>query len=320
MPFQPKVEIDSLTHCYGRRAALDDVSFDVSPGCIFGLLGPNGGGKTTLFKILATLLTPTRGAARIGGANVVTDRSTVRRCIGVVFQQPSLDRKLTVLENIRHQGHMYGLSGVELLRRGRTLLERFAVADRAGDLVETLSGGLQRRVELAKALLHRPGVLILDEPSTGLDPGARLTLMNHLRELRDREGVTVLLTTHLMEEADDCDRVAVLDNGRLSAIDTPAALKRIVGGEVLTLTTREPITLARKVSQTLRVSAEVADGAVRIEHERGHEFVTDLIETFPGEIDRVTVGKPTLEDVFVHLTGHGLSDDRCDASEGDGRE
>lgn len=306
MPPDPAVVLDSLSHRYGERLALEGIELDVACASVFCLLGPNGSGKTTLFRILTTLLTPTSGRARIYGHDVVAERNLVRRRIGVVFQNPSLDAKLTVFENLRHQGHLYGLRGSALKTRTRTMLERFGVFDRAGDRVETLSGGLKRRVELAKALLHQPDVLILDEPSTGLDPAARSTLMDHVQQLREQDGVTTLLTTHLMDEADRCDRIAILDEGRLVALDTPSELKRTIGGEVLTVSTNEPAKLSAKVREDLGIDADVVNGTVRIEHERGHAFVPKLIEAYPGEITSVTVGRPTLDDVFVHLTGHCL--------------
>jgi len=300
------VEVASLTHRYGDRVALEGVTLNVDRGAIFALLGPNGSGKTTLFKILTTLLRPTSGTARVAGRDVVAERDRVRGRIGIVFQKPSLDGKLTVLENLTHQGHLYGLWGRELRRRGEEVLEQFCLTDRASDRVETLSGGLQRRVELAKGLLHKPEVLILDEPSTGLDPGARADLMAHLRELRDRHGVTSLLTTHLMDDADRCDCVGILDGGRLVTLGTPAALKTTIGKDVVTINGGNPASLAARANEKFVCKAEVVDGSVRIERERGHEFVPQLIEAFPGEIDSVTVGKPTLDDVFLRQTGHRL--------------
>lgn len=312
MANEPVVQVRSVTHRYGERVALDVVSFDVPRPAVFGLLGPNGGGKSTLFKILTTLIRPTSGGATIAGADVVADSATVRRRIGIVFQRPSLDGKLTVGENLMHQGHLYGLRGGELKSRSREMMERFAIADRKRDRVDTLSGGLQRRVELAKSLLHRPGVLILDEPSTGLDPGARMQLIRYLIELRDNEGVTSLLTTHLMDEAEGCDRVAILDRGKLVAVDSPSRLKESIGGDVITLTTRNPQQLAGQVTSRFSLKAEVVDSVVRIERDLGHEFVPTLIEAFPGEVDSITVGKPTLDDVFVHLTGHNLESDQSE--------
>lgn len=304
------VSVESLSHRYGPRLALDNVTFEVRAASIFALLGPNGSGKSTLFKVLTTLVTPSSGTARVAGADVVRERRCVRERIGVVFQKPSLDDRLTVRENLRHQGHLYGLSGAALTERCAAVLDRFGLAARAGDRVASLSGGLQRRVELAKALLHRPRVLILDEPSTGLDPGARGVLREQLHELRDKDGVTCLLTTHLMDEADACDRIGVLDQGRLVALDAPAALKATIGGDVLTLSAADPAALAAKVEKRFGGRVAVVDRAVRIERGNGHEFVPQLIQAFPGEIASVTVGKPTLDDVFVHLTGHRLWNER----------
>src|SRR5205823_9453580 len=207
------IEVRSLVHRYGDRAALNGISFDVGAAEIFGLLGPNGSGKTTLFRILSTLMLPSRGTAMLITHDVVREPMAVRRQIGIVFQAQSIDLKLTAAENLRHQGHLYGMRGAALTRRVREMLSRVALLDRADDRAETFSGGMQRRLELARGLLHRPSVLLLDEPTTGLDPGARRDLWQYLKALRDEEGVTVLVTTHLMEEAEHCDRLAILNDG-----------------------------------------------------------------------------------------------------------
>jgi ABC-2 type transport system ATP-binding protein len=296
--------VDTLTHRYGERTALDRVSFQVAKGEIFGLLGPNGGGKTTLFRILSTLVAPREGSVRMFGMDVVHDQGEIRRRIGVVFQAPSLDRKLTVLENLHHQGHLYNLRGPELQSRIDELLARFGMADRKGDLVETLSGGQRRRVELAKGLLHKPQVLLLDEPSTGLDPRVRRELSDYLEWLRDEAGMTILLTTHLMEEADRCDRIAILDRGRLVALNTPRQLKEEIGGDVISVETRQPKPLAEQIGKRFGGEPRVLDGSVRVERANGHKFIAELVEAFPGQIDAVSVHKPTLEDVFIRLTGH----------------
>jgi len=303
---QPVVEVSSISHRYGDRIALDQVSFSVEGGRIFGLLGPNGSGKTTLFKILATLLAPVEGCAKVAGSDVVAQRNGVRARIGIVFQRPSVDGKLTVLENMTYHGHLYGLWGPHLRRRSVELLGRVGLQDRICDPVEQLSGGLQRRVELAKALLSRPDVLILDEPSTGLDPGARLGFMDSLQELKRNDGVTSLLTTHLLDEADRCDEIGILDQGELIAAGPPAQLKATIGGDVITVSCRDTERLADQAKAQFGVDAAAVDGAVRIERQRGHEFVPQLVEAFPGEIESVTVGKPTLDDVFLHLTGRRL--------------
>jgi ABC-2 type transport system ATP-binding protein len=292
------ITVENLTHRYGERVALDNVSFTVQRGELFGLLGPNGGGKTTLFRILSTLVKPQQGRVLMAGEPMD------RRRFGVVFQSPSLDKKLTVAENLRHHGHIYGLSGAPLAARMDELLTRFGLADRRSELVEKLSGGLRRRVELAKGLLHRPELLLLDEPSTGLDPLVRRELGDHLEELRAKDGVTILLTTHIMEEAERCSRLALLDRGKLVALDKPAVLKTRVGGDVITVGARDPEGLRDAIARRFSIEATVIDHTVRIERPRGHEFIPTLIEAFPGEIDSASVGKPTLEDVFIHLTGH----------------
>ena len=297
------LRIDRLRHVYGTRVALNDVSFTVSGGEIFGLLGPNGGGKTTLFRILSTLLVPTGGAATIFGMPL-SQPAAVRRHLGVVFQHPSLDGKLTVAENLACHGHLYGLHGGGLGKRIDTVLERLGLAARAGERVERLSGGLQRRTELAKALLHEPPLLLLDEPSTGLDPGARRDFMQYLRQLRDEKGVTVVLTTHYMEEAERCDRVAILHQGTLVQLGAPLDLKSAVGGDVVVLHAPDAEALRAKIRQRFGCEPTVVDGTLRIERQRGHEFVRDVVDAFPSEVGLITYGKPTLEDVFIHLTGH----------------
>lgn len=297
------IRVEGLTHHYGPRAALDGVSFEVPAGEIFVLLGPNGGGKTTLFRILCTALRPVGGRALIGGLDVATAGAAVRRMIGVVFQHASLDAKLTVRENLRHQGHLYGLRGRRLEARIDEMLARFRVADRAADRVETLSGGLARRADLAKGLLHRPGVLLLDEPSSGLDPQARWELWQLLDASRREDGLTVLMTTHFMDEADRCDRVGIIDAGRLVAVGTPDGLKSGIAGQCLHLETDDAAGLAGAVQARFGVRPVVLGAIVRIEHDNAHELIPRLIESFPERIRAVALSRPTLEQVFIHHTG-----------------
>ena len=298
------IELQALRHQYGERIALAGVSFDVRQAEIFGLLGPNGSGKTTTFRILSTLMVPSGGRALIMGHDVAREPALVRRNIGVVFQAQSIDVKLSAEENLILVGHIYGLRGAALKKRVAEMLSRVGLADRAKEKAETFSGGMQRRLELAKGLLHHPFVLLLDEPTTGLDPGARRDLWQYLQVLRDEEGVTVLVTTHLMEEAERCDRLAIYANGSVVALGTPAELKQEIGGDVILLEAKDPDSLARRIEQRFALHPTVLDHRVRLEIVSGHRFVTDVVEAFPGEIDGVSVHKPSLEDVFIRRTGH----------------
>lgn len=298
------ISISGVGYGYRERRALADVSLEIAPGEIFAFLGPNGGGKTTLFRLLSTLVPMQEGSITILGLDVTRQAHEVRRRIGVVFQAPSLDRKLTVSENLWQHGQLYGVTGATFEERRREMLARFGLADRARDLVETLSGGLRRRVELAKGLLHRPRVLLLDEPSTGLDPGARSDLWEYLHRVRDEEGVTVVLTTHLLEEAEKADRLAIMSAGQLVALDTPERLRGTVGGDTIWIETADPAELAAAITARFDSLATVVDGRVRLEKADGHQWVARLVEEFPGQVRSITVGKPTLEDVFIARTGH----------------
>jgi ABC-2 type transport system ATP-binding protein len=299
------ISVQNVVHRYEERTALNGVSFDVRPAELFGLLGPNGSGKTTLFRILSTLMIPTAGRATIIGCDVAREPARLRRQIGVVFQVQSVDLKLTAYENLWHQGHLYGLRGTALKNRIQEILSRVGLKDRAKELVETFSGGMQRRIELAKGLLHHPGVLLLDEPTTGLDPGARRDLWQYLQMLRDEENVSVLVTTHLMEEAERCDRLAIMNEGNLVALGTPDELKSEIGGDVVLLTAAHDAGgLADRMRARFHVETTVLDNQVRIERESAHRFVTEVVEAFPGEIEAVSVSKPALEDVFIRRTGH----------------
>jgi ABC-2 type transport system ATP-binding protein len=300
------LEVRQLTHSYGDTPALRDLSFAMSSGEIFGLLGPNGGGKTTLFRILSSLLQPDAGEALIANHSVTTDSHAVRRSIGVVFQAPSLDLQLTVRENMRHQGRLYGISGQSLETRIDEMLEQVNLADREEELVRNLSGGLMRRIDLAKGLMHRPSLVLLDEPTTGLDPGARLDLWSYLERAREQDGLSVLITTHLMEDADRCDRLLFLDKGQAVALDTPEALREEIGGDVVTIRGADLVGLAGDIQSRFGQTAETVDGTLRLRRAGGPEFVPELFEAFPGRIEAVSVGKPTLEDVFIQKTGHRL--------------
>jgi ABC-2 type transport system ATP-binding protein len=310
----PAVEVSHLAHRYGEHQAIRDLSFSVSAGEIFAILGPNGSGKTSLFRVLSTLITIQQGDAHVLGYNLRTQPDAVRSQLGVVFQSPSVDKKLTVIENILHHGQLYGLGGRDLHQRADEMLARLGLADRRRDLVEKLSGGLRRRVEIAKGMLHTPHLLLLDEPSTGLDPGARSDVWHYLEEVRKEQGITVVLTTHLLEEAQDADRIAIMHRGQLAALDTPSALQSAVGGDAVTIRTTAPGSLAADIKSRFAVEAKVVDSSVRLELPGGHEWIPKLVEAFPDRIDSITLGKPTLEDVFIHFTGHRFWSDGFEGS------
>jgi ABC-2 type transport system ATP-binding protein len=297
------VSCESLRHRYGDRVALDGVGFEVPKGALFGLVGPNGGGKSTTFQILATLLRPESGTVRLFGEDALAHPARVRRRLGVIFQSPALDKKLTVEENLRHQGYLYGLSGAALSKKIEALLSELSLGDRKRDRSETLSGGLKRRLEVAKGLLHAPELLILDEPTTALDPLARRELWSHLTRLAKERGITILLTTHLLEEAEGCDSVAFLDRGKLVALGSPSELRAKVGAEIISIRTKEAATLSREISARYQVETKVVEDQVRIARDAGSDLISELLRSFRGNIESLTVGKPTLEDFFISATG-----------------
>lgn len=302
------IRVDDLSHAYGDRPALQRVTLEIRRGEIFGLLGPNGGGKTTLFRVLSTLLPIQSGQVSVLGFDVATSSAAIRQRIGVTFQAPSLDRRLTVRENLVHQGHLYGLHGRELAQRIDDRLARLGLSDRMHSSVNSLSGGLQRRTEIAKGMLHDPELLLLDEPSTGLDPGARHDLWRYLQQIRDKNGVTIVVTTHLMEEAEKCDRLGLLDRGQLVALGTPADLRAEIGGDCLTILADEPARLSQRIAERFGIEPKRLGQSLRVERARGHELLRDLVEAYPEEIMSVSLGKPSLEDVFIAKTGHRFWD------------
>lgn len=301
----PAVQARDVGFAYGERTALQGVEFTVPAGTVHCFLGPNGSGKSTLFKILATILPVRSGRVYLLGLDLASQFAAVRRRIGVVFQSPALDRKLTVRENLRYGGHLQGLRGGALETRIDEMLEVGNLTARAKDVVGSLSGGLRRRVEIAKGLLHRPDLVLLDEPSAGLDPAARMDLW---RFLRAQEGLTVLFTTHLMEEADEADHLTILDAGCVVAEGAPAELRAELGAEVLEISCADPAALAPEIAAQLQVEARAFDDVVRVEHERAHVLVAKVVEAFGDRVQRVSVAQPSLEDVFIARTGHRLSE------------
>ncbi|HET8948470.1 MAG TPA: ABC transporter ATP-binding protein [Candidatus Polarisedimenticolia bacterium] len=310
---QPALLTEGLGFDYGRERALDGVDLAVRPAELFAILGPNGGGKTTLFRILATLLAPLRGRASIFGHDVVRDPAGARRLLGVLFQAPAIDRLLTVRENLDLQGALYGLGGGGLKAARESLLSRFGLEAKADARAGTLSGGLQRRLEIAKSLLHRPRLLLLDEPSTGLDPGARAALWSALDELARASGTTVVFTTHLLEEADRAHRVAILDRGRIVALGAPESLKAEIGRQVLAIAP-EPRALndedlRREIERIAGVAARLVEGRILVEAGDSASLVPILSRALGGRIAAMTVSRPTLFDVFLRRTGRGFEPD-----------
>ncbi|PSQ99336.1 MAG: ABC transporter ATP-binding protein [Bacteroidetes bacterium QS_9_68_14] len=304
---EPAVEVNSVTHRYDRggseRAALCDLSLAVEAGETFALLGPNGSGKTTLFRILATLLRPTRGAVQVFGRDVAAASQAVRQALGVAFQQPALDEALTVAENLRCHGAFFGMHGEALEARLGDLLELFELAGRRDDRVDTLSGGLRRRADLARALLHRPRLLLLDEPTAGLDPAARRAFWRHLARLQARQGTTLLVATHLMSEAERADRVAILHEGECVACGAPGALKRELGERALWITPAgAPDALRERLRAQMGIPAQRVGDFLQIARADAPALLSRLYDAFPDQIERATGRRPTLEDVFLART------------------
>ncbi len=296
--------VKNVTHQYKEVVALNGLSLDVPAGQIFGILGPNGSGKSTLFRLVSTLTRVQRGSVEVFGWCTKANPFEVRQQLGVVFQSPSLDRKLTVLENIRCQAALYGLSGKERDDRIDEFVTRLGIADKLNTRCEKLSGGLKRRVELAKGLLHRPKILLLDEPSSGLDPASRLDLWQALTQLRNEFGTTIVLTTHLLEEADKCDRVAILNLGAVVACDRPELLRSETGEVVICIATNDSQAVARILNERLKIASKILDGQVRITTPDAMSSLSNIIEETKSLASSVLVGRPSLEDVFISKTGH----------------
>jgi len=316
------IEVEGLTRRYGDVVAVDDLSFTVERGGILGLLGPNGAGKSTLVNTLCTLLRPSEGTARVAGHDVVADPDAVRAAIGVVFQEPALDEELTGAENLRFHARLYGIRKARRQERMETVLDLVDLADDADKPVGEYSGGMARRLELARGLLHEPDVLFLDEPTVGLDAGTRKTVREYVDRLNREAGVTVVLTTHYMEEADAlCDRVAIVDDGTIVAMDAPDALKASLGGDVVHVGTTDPSAVERAVSEVSWVrSVTVTDEAVVVGVDDGEARVAPLV-TLASEVAGVTtvsVDRPTLERVFLSLTGRTVEEAETGGG-GDGR-
>ena len=302
------VEVDQLTRRFGDFTAVDEISFAVPTGELFGFLGPNGAGKTTTISILCTLLHRTSGGARVAGYDVETERDLVRSNIGLVFQEITLDDYLTAEENLRFHAVMYGVPAKEIAPRMDPLLEMVGLSDRRDQEVRFFSGGMKRRLEIARGLLHMPKVLFLDEPTIGLDPQTRFHIWDYVDELRRREQTTMFLTTHYMDEAERCDRIAIIDHGRIVAIDTPDALKASVGADTVMLRTTDDATAERELGEHFGLEVEHRDGQLVVHVPDGEAFVPRIFGSLGVGVSSVNVRRPSLDDVFIKYTGHDIRD------------
>lgn len=311
------VETLSLTRKFGKFTAVDNVSLSVEPGEVFGFLGPNGAGKTTTINILCTLLKPTSGQANVCGLDVSRQQSQVRQCIGLVFQDPSLDDRLTAWDNLLFHAYIYNIPSGERKTRIEGLLQMVELWDRRNSLVKTFSGGMKRRLEIARGLLHHPRLLFLDEPTLGLDPQTRNHIWRYINQLRKEDDITVFLTTHYMEEAENANRIAIIDHGRIVALDTPEALKKQVGADIITLKTADDNQAAEEILNTFSIHTErqssggvsaTSNDGFNLKVANGNEFIPRLISTLRTPIISVGLRRPTLDDVFLKLTGREFRD------------
>jgi len=304
------IQAHGLVKRYGELEAVRGIDLEVQHGEIFGFLGPNGAGKSTTISILCTLLTPSAGTARVAGVDVVQDPARVRQRIGLVFQDPSLDDQLTGRENLEFHAWIYSVPAAERGPRIDEMLALLQLTERAGSPVKTYSGGMKRRLEIARGMLHQPQVLFLDEPTLGLDPQTRQSIWKHLNELRDNKGITIFMTTHYMDEAEYCDRIAIIDRGKIVAQGTPDELKAMVGGEVVTITSSRPDAAAAEIEKVLGVTP-IRDNGLRMEVPDAKVFVPRLVRELRAPVDTVTLRRPSLDDVFLKLTGHAIRDEEA---------
>ncbi len=302
------VVVSGLTKSYGDIEAVRGIDFQVAAGETFGFLGPNGAGKSTTIKILCTLARPTAGRASVGGHDVVTERDAVRRNIGLVFQDTTLDSYLTGAQNLRFHAELYAVPAAAVGPRMKQVLDMVGLWDRRDSLVSTYSGGMQRRLEIARGLLHAPHVLFLDEPTVGLDPQTRSSIWEYITELKGREDITIFLTTHYMDEAEHCDRIAIIDHGKIVAIDTPEALKASVGKDRVQIQTADDAAAIRELSGLFGIEAAIHEGAVTFSVESGEQFVPQLFARLSVPIRSVSVSRPSLDDVFMSYTGTTIRD------------
>ena len=300
------IEVENLVKKFGDLVAVDDASFEVEEGEIFGFLGPNGAGKTTTINILCTLMRPTLGRASLNGFDVVRQQNEVRRSLGLVFQDPSLDIKLSALQNLEFHTGVYNMPRSVSKQRIEEVLKMVDLWDRRNEAVQTYSGGMRRRLEIGRGLLHYPKVLFLDEPTLGLDPQTRIHIWDYILDLRKRLNITVFLTTHYMDEANVADHIAIIDHGKIIALDTPNALKRLIGGDVITLQTDNPEAAVAELKEKHNIEAKMDSEGIHFEVPNGEKFIPMLVREFKSGLQGVSLRRPTLDDVFIKLTGREI--------------
>ena len=308
------IQVENLQKKYGRLEAVKSVSFEVDEGEIFGFLGPNGAGKTTTINVLCTLLNPSGGSASVNGYDVVKQRNEVRRSIGLVFQESTLDEYLTAEQNLLFHSYAYGVSKDIRDQRMKDLLDLVDLWDRRKGKTRPYSGGMKRRLEIVRGLIHHPRVLFLDEPTLGLDPQTRRYIWDYVEDIRVKENLTIFLTTHYMDEAEHCDRIAVIDDGNIVAIDTPDKLKDGVGGDLVMIRATDNEAAAKELGENWSLESETQDDIVKFSVPKGEEFLPEFVRNFKGELLSINVRRPTLDDVFLSLTGRDIRDEEVDES------
>ncbi|MBI4650781.1 ATP-binding cassette domain-containing protein [Candidatus Desantisbacteria bacterium] len=302
------IKVNNLTKKFNRLIAVDHISFEVKKGEIFGFLGPNGAGKSTTINMLSTIIHPTEGEAFINNFNIQSERDNVRRSIGLVFQDPSLDDRLTAEENLRFHARLYGVAREDYTKRMEEVLKLVNLWDRKHNIVKTFSGGMKRRLEIARGLIHYPEVLFLDEPTLGLDPQTRAHLWSYILKLPQQRNMTIFMTTHYMDEAENCNRIAIIDNGKIAALDSPINLKRLVGGDIISIRSVEKNELKKILKTRYNLDIKEEKDIIRFEIADGEKFLPRLFNELDVKIESIELRKPSLDDVFLFLTGRKVRD------------
>ena len=305
------IHVENLTRKFKNLTAVDNISFDVKKGEIFGFLGPNGAGKTTTINMLCTLLLPTSGKSTVNGYDVVSQTDNVRSSIGLVFQEPTLDEYLTAEENLLFHSYAYAIPREERMERMEGMLRMVELWDRRKDRIQTYSGGMRRRLEIARGLLHQPEVLFLDEPTIGLDPQTRRKIWDYIHELQKQTDLTIFLTTQYMDEAENCHRISIIDHGKIIALDTPDNLKNAAGGDIITIQAKDSGAAVKEIQDKYKLAASNENGSISFSVNAGAMFLPEFVKTFSGELTSVNLRRPTLDDVFLKLTGSSIRADKA---------